>query len=230
MTKRQRSRPRRRRWNGLRRRSQHRCWPVPPHEGSRGHVALRPAATLQRDRYTSKARRDRRGNPAEGVGAAAGGKAGAGECDAQAIAAFRDERFTECSPATVVRDLAVLSSILNHARREWGINFPNHVQMVRKPASPPGRDRVLSSDEEVRLIVAAAPAGRRNRFLQPLLIVALETAIRRGELLTLRWGHVHLNRRCAYLHNGRTLYVVCQRKLDRTCLGMERARGRGVSL
>jgi integrase len=128
----------------------------------------------------------------------------------QAIAAFRDERLAECSPGTVIRDLAVLSSIFNHARREWGINFANPVQMVRKPASPPGRDRVLSPDEEHRLIAAAAPAGRRNHLLHPMLIVALETAMRRGELLSLQWEHVHMDRRCAYLpltKNGSSRWV-----------------------
>lgn len=128
----------------------------------------------------------------------------------QAVAAFRDERLSECSPATVIRDLAVLSSIFNHARREWGINFVNPVQMVRKPAAPPGRDRILSAPEESRLIAAAAPEGRRNPLLQPLLIVALETAMRRGELLALRWEHVHFDRRCAYLpmtKNGSSRWV-----------------------
>jgi integrase len=126
------------------------------------------------------------------------------------IAAFRDERLKECNPGTVIRDLAALSSIFNHAQREWGINFTNPVQMVRKPAAPPGRDRVLSPNEETRLIVAAAPEGRRNHLLQPMLIVALETAMRRGELLALRWEHVHVDRRCAYLpltKNGTSRWV-----------------------
>lgn len=128
----------------------------------------------------------------------------------QAIAAFRDERLTECNPATVIRDLAVLSSIFNHARREWGINSPNPVQMVRKPASPPGRDRVLSSDEQARLTMAAAPTGRRNHLLHPLLIVALETGMRRGELLSMRWEHVDVARRCVFLpmtKNGTSRWV-----------------------
>jgi len=117
----------------------------------------------------------------------------------QAIAAFRDERLAECNPATVIRDLAVLSSIFNHARREWGMDFPNPVQLVRKPVAPAGRDRTLSSTEEERLIAAAAPIGRRNPLLQPLLVLALESAMRRGELLSLRWEHVHLDRRCVFL-------------------------------
>ena len=63
------------------------------------------------------------------------------------IAALRDERPKQVSAGTVIRELAYLSSIINHARREWGINVPNPVQMVRKSSSPPGRARVLSDDE-----------------------------------------------------------------------------------
>ncbi|MFM8589902.1 MAG: site-specific integrase, partial [Limnohabitans sp.] len=68
------------------------------------------------------------------------------------VAAFRDERLKQVSAGTVIRELAYLSSIINHARREWGINVPNPVQMVRKPSSPPARARVLSNEEVLRLL------------------------------------------------------------------------------
>ena len=66
------------------------------------------------------------------------------------IAAYRDERLKEVSAGTVIRELAYLSAIINHARREWGVNVPNPVQMVRKPQSPQARSRVLT-DEEVEV-------------------------------------------------------------------------------
>jgi integrase len=142
------------------------------------------------------------------------------------IAAFRDERLTHCNPATVIRDLAVLSSIFNHARREWSIEFPNPVQLVRKPVAPAGRDRTLSKAEEERLIAAAAPAGRRNPLLQPLLVVAVETAMRRGELLSLRWEHVHLDRRCVFLphtKNGCSRWVPLSTRAIRALEGVHRS-------
>lgn len=55
------------------------------------------------------------------------------------VADYRDERLKVWCPGTVIRDLAVLSSIFNHARREWDIGAPNPVAMVRKPTAPPGR-------------------------------------------------------------------------------------------
>ena len=70
------------------------------------------------------------------------------------VADYRDERLKGCCAGTVIRDLAVLSSIFNHARREWDIGVPNPVAMVRKPTAPPGRDRVLTSDEQRRLLTA----------------------------------------------------------------------------
>lgn len=128
----------------------------------------------------------------------------------QAIADYRDDRLSTCKANTVIRDLAVLSSIINHARREWGFALQNPVEMIRKPTMPPGRDRVLSPSEETRLLHELAPTGRRNPIMQPLVIVAIETAMRRGELLSLQWEHVHLERRVIFLpltKNGQSRYV-----------------------
>ena len=115
------------------------------------------------------------------------------------IAAFRDERLKEVSAGTVIRELAYLSAIINHARREWGINVPNPVQMVRKPQSPQARARVLTEEEVERLLQALEPTGRRSHWTKPVVQLALATAMRRGELLSLRWEHVDLQNRTAFL-------------------------------
>jgi integrase len=115
------------------------------------------------------------------------------------IAAFRDERLKQVSAGTVIRELAYLSAIINHARREWGINVPNPVQMVRKPSSPPARARVLSEEEVSRLLHALEPTGRRSHWTKPAVQLALATAMRRGELLSLRWEHVDLQSRTTFL-------------------------------
>jgi integrase len=115
------------------------------------------------------------------------------------IAAFRDERLKQVSAGTVIRELAYLSSIINHARREWGINVPNPVQMVRKPSSPPARARVLSDDEVSILLHALEPTGRRSHWTKPAVQLALATAMRRGELLSLRWEQIDLQARTAFL-------------------------------
>ena len=80
----------------------------------------------------------------------------------QEVADYRDGRLLVCKANTVIRDLAVISSIINHARREWGIVIQNPVEMIPKPMMPPGRDRVLSQAEEGRLVHELAPTGRRK--------------------------------------------------------------------
>ena len=113
------------------------------------------------------------------------------------IAAFRDERLQEVGSGTVIRELAYLSAIINHARREWGINVPNPVQMVRKPQSPKARSRILADEEVSKLLQALEPTGRRSHWTKPAVQLALATAMRRGELLSLKWEHIDLQGRTA---------------------------------
>lgn len=132
-----------------------------------------------------------------------------------AIAAYRDERLKRVKAGTVIRELAYLSAIINHARREWGINITNPVASVRKPPTPQGRDRVLTAEEESRLLVALAPTARRNPWLRPMAILSLETAMRRGELLALRWSNINLEDQTAFLpmtKNGTARTVPLSRK------------------
>jgi integrase len=115
------------------------------------------------------------------------------------IAAYRDERLKEVGGGTVIRELAYISAIINHARREWSINVPNPVQMVRKPQSPQSRSRVLTDDEVSKLLTALEPTGRRSHWTKPAVQLALATAMRRGELLSMRWEHVDLQYRTVFL-------------------------------
>ncbi|GAB6847566.1 site-specific integrase [Paraburkholderia kururiensis] len=126
-----------------------------------------------------------------------------------ALAAWRDRRLKIVSGATVNREIDVLSAVLNHARREWGIHVENPVPYLRRPAKARARDRRFSADEERYLIAALSGGerkddgtfgrGARNPWLLPLVQLALETAMRRGELLSLHWRNVDLDRRTAHL-------------------------------
>lgn len=107
----------------------------------------------------------------------------------KAVAAYRDERLSKVKPATVIRELAYLSAIINHARREWNINITNPVALIRKPSSPQGRDRVLSAEEEVRLLIELAPVpnqvfGWRKQYQEGSLaaVKAGETVVPASEL------------------------------------------------
>jgi integrase len=117
----------------------------------------------------------------------------------QKIARHRDERLKEIAPATVIRELSYFSSIISFARKEWGININNPVALVARPKNPQGRSRILDAAETNALFEALRPTGRRSIWMLPLVRLALETAMRRGELLGLRWEYVDLGRRTIFL-------------------------------
>lgn len=128
------------------------------------------------------------------------------------IADYRDERLKSVSNGTVIRELCYLSSIINHARREWNINIDNPVSLVRKPPSPAGRSRILSTNEKDNLLEAltATKKNRRNIWMKPLVEFALETAMRRGEMLSLKWSNVDYSKQIAFIadsKNGESRYV-----------------------
>jgi integrase len=134
------------------------------------------------------------------------------------VATYRDERLRTVAPATIVRELNTISHAIDLATREWGLWLPrNPVKMVRRPPVPRGRTRRLKDGEEQALL-SACDHGR-TPLLKPLIIVAIETGMRRGELLDLRWEHVDLSKRVAHLpltKNGETRDVPLSKRASET--------------
>ncbi|QCL86708.1 site-specific integrase [Agrobacterium pusense] len=135
----------------------------------------------------------------------------------QDIASFRDERLQSVAPSTTVRELAILSHVLEVAIRDWGLPLAkNVVKLVRRPVIRNERSRRLIGDEEQRLLDGCA--GGKIPYFRTLLILAIETGMRRGELLGLRWADVSHNRRVislAMTKNGTSRQVpLSQRAFD----------------
>ncbi|WP_028993579.1 tyrosine-type recombinase/integrase [Azonexus hydrophilus] len=118
------------------------------------------------------------------------------------VAGWRDERLKEVSSGTVQRELTLLGHVFAVAIREWCIALhSNPVSLVRKPAPGKARDRVLTAPEREALLGACAEC--RNPWIKPIVVFALETATRRGEILSLTWNNVSLEG-CAALVSGKT--------------------------
>lgn len=100
------------------------------------------------------------------------------------------------SIASVNRELVVLRRILNIAVREsWIARNPfNCGDPLISAADENKRERVLNRDEEARLFAAIETEPKR-KHLQGILLLALDCALRRGEILTLRWSDIDLNNR-----------------------------------
>ena len=112
----------------------------------------------------------------------------------QDIALFRDERLKTVKPATVVRELAILSHVLDVAMRDWGYPLAqNVVKMVRRPTINNSRSRRLPPSEE-QCLLDACDDGKVECF-RTLIILAIETGMRRGEILGLKWTDISHNRR-----------------------------------
>ncbi|MBD8556849.1 site-specific integrase [Rhizobium sp. CFBP 8762] len=116
----------------------------------------------------------------------------------QDIASFRDERLKSVAPSTTVREMAILSHVLEVATRDWGVPLAkNVVKLVRRPIIRNERSRRLTGDEEQRLLDGCD--GGKIPFFKTLLILAIETGMRRGEILGLRWTDISHNRRVVTL-------------------------------
>ena len=122
-----------------------------------------------------------------------------GKLTAFHIAQYRDDRLQHVSTTTVKKELQLISHALDIGRREWGLNLKNVAADVSKPVEPKGRDRRLEVGEEQSLFNAANHS--QNIWLAPLVDVAIETAMRRGELLSIEWSDVNLDRRTIHLEN-----------------------------
>ncbi len=119
------------------------------------------------------------------------------------VAEWRDERMKQVTGATVNRDMNLLGHVLEIARREWEANFEvNPFQRVRRPPQGQSRERRLLPIEEAALMRACATT--KNPYVCPIIVLALETAMRRSEIVGLEWERVHLLKRSIQLTRTKT--------------------------
>ena len=90
--------------------------------------------------------------------------------------------------STINRELGLLSAALNRARLDWDWEIPNPAQGMREPEAE-GR-QVFLTREQFDALVAAAAEQKRAPYLADLVIVAVMTGCRKGELLGLEWARV----------------------------------------
>ncbi len=111
---------------------------------------------------------------------------------------------TPRSPATVNRYLAALSVVMTYGVRECGWITDNPCLRVTKFKESRGRDRVATPDECARIIVECQ--NSRNEHLLPIVLLAITTGMRRGEITSLTWDLVDLEKGVIHLKdtkNGR---------------------------
>lgn len=112
------------------------------------------------------------------------------------IASYRDQRLKAGKAAATVRiELSLISSVYKHAKHEWGFaGLSNPVTEIKRPAPSKGRDRRLEEGEFEAILGAA-----HGTYMGSLIPLAIETAMRAGELASLKWEHINLSKRTAVL-------------------------------
>lgn len=125
-------------------------------------------------------------------------------------------------PRTVNIELACLRHMFNMGIK-WGKVHKNPVSEVKLFKEPEGKDRILSPEEEIKLLDAVR-SSKRASHLEPVIITALKTGMRKGEVLGLKWSNVDLLNRIITVEgtkNGRVRKIPITPKLTET---LERVR------
>lgn len=105
------------------------------------------------------------------------------------LESFQQELIAEGKgPATVNRKMAMLKHLVRKAN-DWKMADDGTLRTIRKVKQlkePPGRLRYLTGQEVLRLLAEC------KKHIRPIVTVALNTGMRRGEILKLKWEDVDL--------------------------------------
>ncbi len=108
------------------------------------------------------------------------------------IEKFKTKRREEVSPATVNRALAVLKSMFNRAIA-WEKADSNPCRVVKLFKENNQRLRFLEKEEIVKLLANC------NKHLRSIVVLALNTGMRKGEILNLKWHDIDIKRGIIYI-------------------------------
>ncbi len=121
------------------------------------------------------------------------------------FAAWRDRRMRSVKPASVLRDWTVLSAACMTAWKEWRWLNCNPMTDVKRPSQPEARDRRISQAEIYRLLLAFGDDyNTRMGRVGVIMLFAIETAMRAGEIVGLKWPDVNLEKQVLKIRAGKT--------------------------
>jgi len=107
------------------------------------------------------------------------------EIKAEDLERYKTMRREEVAPATVNRELSLIKHMFNKAL-QWGYLPENQLRSVMKLREPSGRTRYLDEAEIDLLLRCCA------EHIKPIVLMALNTGMRKGEILRLTWAHVDM--------------------------------------
>jgi integrase len=110
------------------------------------------------------------------------------------FATYRDERLQDIKPASLKRQLGPIRHMFEVARHEWALPLPsNPLDKLKLDAPDQRRERRLKCGELDKLVEAARLC--RNKYIERIILLAVETGMRRGEILSIEGKHINSNQR-----------------------------------
>lgn len=97
------------------------------------------------------------------------------------------------STSTANRYLAALTHVYTIAVKEWGWCNENIALKIRRSKEGKARDRYLEKEEISRLLSACKKS--KSPYLHPIVLIALTTCARKGEILSLKWDDIDFKRK-----------------------------------
>lgn len=120
-----------------------------------------------------------------------------------ALELYRTERLKTVSPSRVNREMAVVRSMFSKAIL-WGRMTINPAKQIKAMREDNRKERFLSLEEKSALLSNASDE------LRPILVMALNTGMRQGEMLALKWADVNLDQNLIFIahsKSGKTRHV-----------------------
>jgi len=142
--------------------------------------------------------------------------------------AYRDRRLRTISGKSLSRELSPLRNMFTIAREQWEVPLRiNPMARLKLGNVDRRRERRLRPGELE--VLQTAVRKTRNPLLLPIILFALETAMRRGEIAAMRWDDVDLERRSVLIpeaKNGHPRRIPLSRKAMAILEGLSRTEER----
>lgn len=119
--------------------------------------------------------------------------------DKAKVFALRDDLLSRGrSGDTVNHYYNAISKIYQMLQTEWSITVDNPIKGMKRLPANPSRTKRINGETETALLLACEQST--SKLLKPIVQFAIETGMRRGEIMGLKWMDIDLPSRRAFLH------------------------------
>jgi integrase len=137
---------------------------------------------------------------------------------------YRQDRSKSVASGTIRRELKLIRQVIDHASKQWGIPIHfNPLAHMKMPEESQPRTRRLTERELAQIFLSADK--QRNRLIRPLIEFALETGMRRSELISVTWDDLSESDRILTItmtKNGDQRSIPLSRRARQILLGLDR--------